>query len=194
MGADLRGARMGKTAWPKDIVWNNLDTTLLGSTVFAGTNTVGVVGLQECEYYRGDCAVDFSTIEMSWPLPSSFLRRCGISPVMIDYLPSLLTNALQFYSCFISYSHDDADNEITSALDKERKIMKGGRKRTVLIPLNLDGYLFSDEWLSGKSQIVRSRFAADFTNWGNDSSRFEEQLERLLLALSNLRREEGAAA
>jgi hypothetical protein len=35
----------------------------------------------------------------------SFLRGCGLPETLIDYLPSLLNRPIEFYSCFISYSH-----------------------------------------------------------------------------------------
>jgi hypothetical protein len=40
-------------------------------------------------------------------LPDVFLRGVGLPDALIDYLPSLLRSAIEFYSCFISYSHDD---------------------------------------------------------------------------------------
>jgi hypothetical protein len=36
-----------------------------------------------------------------------FLRGCGLPDRLIDYLPSLLEEAIQYYSCFISYSSKD---------------------------------------------------------------------------------------
>lgn len=36
-----------------------------------------------------------------------FLRGCGVSEEFIQYLPSLVSTPVQFYSCFISYSHED---------------------------------------------------------------------------------------
>src|SRR5258708_3580343 len=36
-----------------------------------------------------------------------FLRGAGFSDTFIDYLPSLLTAAIQYESCFISYAHQD---------------------------------------------------------------------------------------
>jgi hypothetical protein len=37
----------------------------------------------------------------------AFLRGCGLPDRLIDYLPSLLEEAIQYYSCFISYSSKD---------------------------------------------------------------------------------------
>lgn len=76
------------------------------------------------------------------------------------------------------------DNEIGTAFEKEQQInWKGGEKVLALIPLNLDGYLFSDKWNSGYCAQIRRRLAADFTGWDSDNKKFEEQFERVLLAL-----------
>ena len=37
----------------------------------------------------------------------TFLRGVGLPDNLIDYLPSLLNQPIQFYSCFISYSSKD---------------------------------------------------------------------------------------
>jgi hypothetical protein len=76
------------------------------------------------------------------------------------------------------------DNEIAAAFAKEQQLMRGHhRKVLALIPLNLDGYLLSGNWESGKAEQVLQRLAADFTGWESDYVKFEIQVERLIQAL-----------
>jgi hypothetical protein len=76
------------------------------------------------------------------------------------------------------------DKEIVVALQKEDELTRQrGEKVLALIPLNLDGYLFSDSWKSGYRAEIRRRVAADFTGWKNSGRKFEAQVDNVVRAL-----------
>jgi TIR domain/Pentapeptide repeats (8 copies) len=101
-GANLLGANLQGV--------NLRDATLrhasLGFTVFGNTNLTGADGLEYCQHL-GPSVIDHRTLAKSWSLPVVFLRGCGLPEALIEYLPSLLSKPIQFYSCFISYSSND---------------------------------------------------------------------------------------
>ena len=82
------------------------------------------------------------------------------------------------------------DNELETVFEKERLLMKErGEKVLALIPLDLDGFLFSDHWKGPKAKQVKSRFAADFSNWETEDSKFDSSVETVVCAL---RADDGA--
>ena len=85
--ADLAGAEL------LDVAFINIDLSR-------------VTGLEGCRH-RGPSAVDQRTILRSRNVPANFWRGCGLSDQLIDYAPSLGDQAIQFFSCFISYSSKD---------------------------------------------------------------------------------------
>jgi hypothetical protein len=75
----------------------------LGNTIIVDTSLRDCIGLESC-VHKGPSSIDIRTLARSGELPLSFSRGCGLPDTFIEYLPSLLTRAIQYYSCFMSYS------------------------------------------------------------------------------------------
>lgn len=91
-GTNLRGA--------------DFSGAILVDTIFSDVDLSSVVGLEDCDHW-GPSVVDTRTFQKSGRLPLSFLRGIGLPDAFIEYLPSLIGEAIQRYSCFISYSAID---------------------------------------------------------------------------------------
>jgi uncharacterized protein YjbI with pentapeptide repeats/predicted ATP-binding protein involved in virulence len=97
--ANLRRAELGGA---------DLRDASLSETIFADVNLSEAIGLEAC-VHRTVSIIDFRTLKKSKSIPLTFLRGVGLPDNLIDYLPSLLGQAIQYYSCFISYSQKDED-------------------------------------------------------------------------------------
>jgi uncharacterized protein YjbI with pentapeptide repeats len=106
-GANMRGTHLGRTnlngANLRDA---DLREALLYETAFGNADLSEAKGLESCAH-QGPSVLDHRTLQRSGRLPLAFLRGCGLPDRLIDYLPSLLGEAIQYYSCFISYSSKD---------------------------------------------------------------------------------------
>ena len=83
-----------------------LERTAFAETIFANTNLAGAKGLETVQHL-GPSAIDHRTIEQSGDLPPAFLRGCGLPDDLIDFYTARYGQAIQFYSCFISYARKD---------------------------------------------------------------------------------------
>jgi hypothetical protein len=112
IGATLSGANLSKADLllanlnASNLSGANLTEANLSATVFGSTDLTSVIGLETCNHQAGS-VIDHQTLAQSGPLPLSFLRGVGLPDNFIEYLPSLLNQAIQHYSCFISYSTKD---------------------------------------------------------------------------------------
>jgi uncharacterized protein YjbI with pentapeptide repeats len=80
----------------------------LGETFFISVDLTTTGNLETCKH-RGPSNIDHHTLRMSKSLPLPFLRGVGLPNSFIEYLPSLVGQAIRFYSCFISYSARDQE-------------------------------------------------------------------------------------
>jgi uncharacterized protein YjbI with pentapeptide repeats len=108
-GADLTGANLFFAfLCSTKLSGADLSNAALRETTLSDLDLNGVKGLKDCRY-DGPCSVDFRTLVKSHPLPLQFLRGVGLPDNLIDYLPSLSNQPIQYYSCFISYSSKNDD-------------------------------------------------------------------------------------
>ena len=70
-------------------------------------------GLDTIEHF-GTSSIAIDTFFDSGGLPESFLRGSGVPEVFIQYAASLVGKAIEYYSCFLSYS--SKDNEFARRL------------------------------------------------------------------------------
>ncbi|HEX9988696.1 MAG TPA: toll/interleukin-1 receptor domain-containing protein [Chloroflexia bacterium] len=82
------------------------EAQLMG-TIFADMDLSEARGLETVRHV-GPSSIGADTILKSkGEIPEIFLRGAGLSDDMILYIRSLRGRAIEFYSCFISYSHKD---------------------------------------------------------------------------------------
>jgi hypothetical protein len=81
----------------------------VGNTVFSNVDLSVAKGLDEVKHYGPSHIGIDSMYRSGGKLPQRFLRGCGVPDDLIAFIPSHfgMQNAIQFYSCFISYSTKD---------------------------------------------------------------------------------------
>ncbi|MGH8502551.1 MAG: toll/interleukin-1 receptor domain-containing protein [Gammaproteobacteria bacterium] len=112
-GANMSGARLtdanlaGANLLMANLRGCDLSQVNLYETTFADSDLTGATGLESC-VHSGPSTIDHRTLFSYGPLPEAFLRGCGLSDQFISYIPSLRSEAIAFYTCFISHSSRDA--------------------------------------------------------------------------------------
>jgi uncharacterized protein YjbI with pentapeptide repeats len=113
--ADLEGAALRSTT----LAGADMAGARLGGTVFADADFRGVAGLESVEH-RSPPTIGIDTLVRSeGQIPEVFLRGCGVPDSVIEYARSLVTDPIQYYSCFISYRHEAEDLRLAQRLHND---------------------------------------------------------------------------
>jgi uncharacterized protein YjbI with pentapeptide repeats len=244
-GANLTGAIFTETF----LLDAHFEKAKMYGTIFADVDLSSCIGLDSVDHSGPSTLGVDSIIRSKGRIPKVFLRGVGLQDEWIDYIPSLVGEGIQYFSCFISYSRLDkpfavrlhdalqakgircwlddkqlppghdisrglergihlwdkvllcasknsltsnwVEREIKTTFAKEEALRKErGKPVLKLIPLNLDGYMFTDEWdLGVLGHEIKGRVAADFRGWETDDAKFNDQVSRVIKAL---RADEGA--
>ena len=108
-GANLMQANLGWVNFTGACLERaNLGNARLIQTTLSDIDLSTTKGLSHCSH-TGPCTIDHRTIAKSKDVPLVFWRGCGLPDALIDYMPSLTNDAMQFYSCFISYSTENQE-------------------------------------------------------------------------------------
>lgn len=111
--ADIRYADLSETS----IKWTNFTGAKLEEVklhkarffqaILSDVNLGEIYGLEEI-IHRGPSSIGIDTLYRSQGrIPEVFLRGAGVPELFIQHVKSLTMNPIEFYSCFISYSHED---------------------------------------------------------------------------------------
>lgn len=110
--SDLNGANLTKAS----LEFSSFQITKVTRTDLAGAYlteanfidcAIGeAIGTDSIEY-EGPSAIDARSLLSCAQSAETFLRGIGIPEPLIEYLPSLANQPIQFFSCFISYSSQD---------------------------------------------------------------------------------------
>lgn len=111
-GAKLNEAELVRTRFINTLLSGaDFTNTRMADAVFTSADLSKVKGL-ETIIHRGPSSIGLDTLYKSGGnIPELFLRGCGVPDEFITFLPSTIgaQQAIQFYSCFVSYSTKDEE-------------------------------------------------------------------------------------
>jgi TIR domain/Pentapeptide repeats (8 copies) len=107
-GANLSGAHLsGAHLQYATLDGANFERATVGYTIFGGVDLSSCRGLDSVQHDDPSTLGVDSIIRSKGRIPVIFLRGVGLPDEWIDYIPSLVADGIQFFSCFISYSSVD---------------------------------------------------------------------------------------
>ena len=172
--ADLRSADFNGA----DLAEANLTGAQVGNTAFGSVDLTVVKGLDSL-IHSGPSTIGIDTLFMSHgKIAEVFLREAGVPEDFITLIPSIVGRAIEFYSCFISHSHQDREfsHRLHSRMRRENlrvwyapEDIKGGRK--------LHEEIFSAIQIHDKLLLVLSE-ASMKSEWVTTEIRRARKVER----------------
>lgn len=102
--ANLREANLSRAT----VASTDFKNAVFGNTTIA-TDLSEARGLEETTHWAPSDVSISSALSLGQSIPHAFLRGCGVPDVVVEYLRSLSQTPIEFYSCFISYSHEDEE-------------------------------------------------------------------------------------
>jgi hypothetical protein len=137
-GAHFSGTNLGLADFYEASCWDTVFANVDLSESLSN-NIGGPINLHAVRHLGPSEISTSSLVRSKGAIPAEFLRGCGVPETFIELMPSLISNnhMEQFYSCFISYSHEDEDfaAQLYGKLREERlrvwfapEHMKGGQK------------------------------------------------------------------
>ena len=113
MGKPLRcGTLKVRTCMVRTLVRRSLtgltfNRSIISDTKFSNVYLGDALKLDNAKH-TGPSSIGIDTIYKSQgQIPEVFLRGCGVPENFIRYMKSFTINPIEYYSCFISYSHQD---------------------------------------------------------------------------------------
>jgi uncharacterized protein YjbI with pentapeptide repeats len=109
-GANFTGANLTFTHFSLSALENSNFTNAVAAFTVFGDNDLSTVKGLETVHHLGPSTIGLDTIYNSkGNIPEVFLRGCGVPEDFIVYIRSLVGKAIDYFSCFISYSTKDDD-------------------------------------------------------------------------------------
>ena len=124
--------------------------------------------------------------------------RCWFAPDDLrigDKFRARIDEAIRLHDKLLLILSEDSVNstwvedEVESALEKERTAKERGEERTVLFPIRLDSAVMETD-AAWAASIRRTRHIGDFTDW-KDHDAYQESFQRLLRDLKSGAKEGG---
>lgn len=162
-------------------MYTDLTQAVIGATIFASNDLAQTKGLDTITHdYPSTISID-TIYRSEGNIPLVFLRGVGVPELLIEYIPSLIApGAIQFYSCFISYSTKDQEFADRLYADLQNKgvrcwfaphDMQGGKKlheqideairRYERLLLILSPNSMSSKWVKTEIRNARKREVAE---------------------------------